>query len=151
MRLTRLTDYALRVLMYAAQHPDRLCTIAEIANAHQISVAHLMKVTHQLGQLGWIITVRGKGGGLRLAHAPEAINLGAVVRDMEPDLHVVECLGDGSTCMLMGNCGLSVMLEGALRQFTDYLDRHTLAEVLLPMSGNKVNVVSWMSSVSSRT
>jgi Rrf2 family nitric oxide-sensitive transcriptional repressor len=91
MRLTTLTDYSMRLLMYVARHPDRLCTIAEIADAYDISAAHLMKVTHQLGLAGWIETVRGKGGGMRLAHAPDAIRLGDVVRSVEPDFRMVEC------------------------------------------------------------
>lgn len=128
MRLTRMTDYALRLLMYAAQHPDRLCTIAEIAREHDISEAHLMKVTHQLAQHGWITTVRGKGGGLRLARPPHEINLGAVVRDMEPDLELVECLSNQSLCQLTGSCGLTGILETALRQFLSHLDAHTLAD-----------------------
>src|SRR5437762_12377457 len=86
MRLTTMTDYALRLLMYVAQQgDDRLCNIAEVAQVYGISEAHLMKVTHQLGMAGWLQTVRGKGGGMRLARRPEDINLGAVVRSIEPD------------------------------------------------------------------
>jgi Rrf2 family protein len=90
MRLTTMTDYAMRLLMYVAQQPDRLCTIAEVANAYGISEAHLMKITHQLGLSGWLETVRGKGGGMRLAAAPADINVGAVVRSIEPDFYLVE-------------------------------------------------------------
>ncbi len=130
MRLTTMTDYALRLLMYAAQRPDRLCTIAEIAQAYAISEAHLMKVTHQLGLRGWIETVRGKGGGMRLAHHPEDINLGAVVRSIEPDFHLVECFATGSACVLTGSCGLTGVLEGALQSFLSHLDGFTLADIL---------------------
>lgn len=136
MRLTLMTDYALRVLMHAAKQPDRLCTIAEVAGAHGISQAHLMKVTHRLALGGWLETVRGKGGGLRLARAPQAINLGAVVRDIEPDFALVECHGVGSRCVLTGRCGLAGVLDEALAAFLRHLDAHTLADVLpraLPM------------------
>ena len=85
MRLTTMTDYALRLLMYVAQRPERLCTIAAVAQAYGISEAHLMKVTHQLGLQGWRETVRGKGGGMRLVHPASTIYLGAVVRGVEPD------------------------------------------------------------------
>ena len=85
MRLTTMTDYSMRLLMYVAQHPERLCTIAEVARAYDISEAHLMKITHQLGLCGWLETVRGKGGGMRLAAAAADINLGAVVRSIETD------------------------------------------------------------------
>jgi len=130
MRLTTMTDYALRLLMYVAQRPDRLCTIAEVAQAYGISEAHLMKITHLLGLQGWIETVRGKGGGMRLARRPEDINLGTLVRGVEPDFQLVECLGTGSTCALTGRCGLAGMLEGALQRFLAHLDEFTLADAL---------------------
>lgn len=134
MRLTSMTDYALRLLMYVAQQPDRLCTIAEVARVHGISRAHLMKITHQLGRAGWIETVRGKGGGMRLAAAPEQIGLGAVVRSMEGDFMLVECLGTGGHCTLTGRCHLTGIVEGALQRFMEHLDRYTLAD-LLPSAG----------------
>ena len=130
MRLTTMTDYALRLLMYVAQQPDRLCTIAEIAQVHAISEAHLMKVTHQLGLQGWIKTVRGKGGGMRLAHPPADINIGAVVRSIEPDFDLVECFATGSQCTLIGNCRLAGLLGGALQSFMAHLDGFTLADLL---------------------
>lgn len=132
MRLTSMTDYALRLLMYLAQQPERLCTIAEIATAHGISQAHLMKITHQLGLAGWIETVRGKGGGMRLAARPTDINLGEVVRSMESDFHLVECFAAGNRCVLSGQCQLSTIIQGALQSFMQHLDRHTLADLLLP-------------------
>ncbi len=130
MRLTTMTDYALRLLMYVAQQPDRLCTIAEIARVHGISEAHLMKVTHQLGLQGWIETVRGKGGGMRLARAPAHVNLGAVVRSIEPDFDLVECFATGSQCTLTGQCRLAGVLGGALQGFMAHLDGFTLADLL---------------------
>lgn len=133
MRLTTMSDYALRLLMYAAQQPERLCTIAEVAQAYAISEAHLMKVTHQLALGGWLVTVRGKGGGLRLARRPEEINLGAVVRSIEPDFSLVECFASGSTCTLTGQCRLTGVLQSALQGFMDGLDRHTLADILPPL------------------
>lgn len=134
MRLSSMADYALRLLMHVAQHPDRLCTIAEIARAHGISEAHLMKITHQLGQAGFITTLRGKGGGMRLAAPPEEIELGAVVRAMEPDLALVECFDrPGNRCALTGNCRLAGVLDAALAAFLAQLDAHTLAD-LAPMT-----------------
>ena len=132
MRLTTMTDYAMRLLMYVAQQPDRLCTIAEIAKVYDISEAHLMKTTHQLGLNGWLETVRGKGGGMRLAAAPVDINLGAVVRSMEPDFYLVDCLTRDTTCSLAGHCKLTGIMSGALQSLMQYLDGYTLADLVPP-------------------
>lgn len=132
MRLTTMTDYALRLLMYVGQRPDRLCTIAEVAQAHGVSEAHLMKVTHALGRSGFLQTVRGKGGGMRLAVEPARINLGAVVREIEPDFMLVECFDSGAGCVLTGNCRLAGVISDALRAFLGHLDSQTLADLLAP-------------------
>jgi Rrf2 family nitric oxide-sensitive transcriptional repressor len=130
MRLTTMTDYSMRLLMYVGQHPERLCTISEVAAAYGISEAHLMKITHQLGLAGWLETVRGKGGGMRLATAPADINLGAVVRSIEPDFSLVDCLTTDNLCMLTGTCRLTAIVSEALQSFMAHLDRHTLADLL---------------------
>lgn len=130
MRLTTMTDYAMRLLMYLGRNPDRLCTIAEITGSYGISQSHLMKVTNRLSRAGWIETIRGKNGGMRLAHAPVDISLGAIVRDMENDLALVECLGDKQSCTLLGNCALPHILSGALARFMEHLDQHSLADLL---------------------
>ena len=130
MRLTTMTDYALRLLMYVAQQPGRLCTISEVAQAYGISEAHLMKVTHLLGLQGWIKTVRGKGGGMHLAHAPRDINLGAVVRGIEPDFALAECFSTSNQCTLTGQCRLAGVLGDALQEFIVHLDGFSLADLL---------------------
>ena len=135
MRLARMTDYAIRMLMYVAQHPDRLCTIAEVAEVYDISQNHLMKITNQLALDGWLETTRGKGGGIRLARPASQIVLGDVVRTMEPDFFIVECFSTGNSCLLTGNCGLTGIMDGALRPFMDHLDAHSLADVLPPAPG----------------
>ena len=125
-----MSDYALRLLMYVAQRRERLCTISEVALAYDISEAHLMKVTHQLGLQGWIETVRGRGGGMRLAHLPSDINLGSVVRSIEPDFALVECFSTGNQCVLTGQCRLASVLGDALNRFMAHLDSFTLADLL---------------------
>lgn len=132
MRLTTMTDYAMRLLMYVAQQPNRLSTIAEVAKVYDISEAHLMKITHQLALNGWLETVRGKGGGLRLAAAPADINLGTVVRSMETDFYLVDCLARETACNLAGNCKLTGIMSGALQSLMQYLDGYTLADLLPP-------------------
>lgn len=137
MRLTTMTDYALRLLMHVARHPDRLCTIAEVAQVYGISEAHLMKVTHQLALAGWLDTVRGKGGGMRLARPPGDIGLGNVVRSVEPDFRLVECMTpEGSACTLDGRCALTGIVDAALQAFLAHMDRYTLADIVPPAGGN---------------
>lgn len=130
MRLTAMTDYAMRLLMYVGRHPERLCTISEIAQAYDISEPHLMKITHRLAQRGWIETVRGKNGGMRLGRRPEDIIIGAVLRDTENDLALVECFATGHRCTLSGHCGLTGIIDGALQKFLEHLDGYTLADIL---------------------
>ena len=132
MRLTTYTDYTLRTLIYLALEPERLARIAEIAKAYGISENHLMKVVHQLGVAGYVETIRGKNGGLRLAVRPEAINLGAVVRRVEPDLDVVPCFSPSGTCRIRPVCALKGVLGDALGAFLAVLDRYTLADLVAP-------------------
>jgi Rrf2 family transcriptional regulator, nitric oxide-sensitive transcriptional repressor len=135
MRLTMMTDYAMRLLMYVAQQPERLCTISEIAKVYDISEAHLMKVTHQLGLAGFIETVRGKGGGMRLAAPAAEISLGDVVRSVEPDFALVECFSGANKCGLTGRCRLSGIVAGARDDFLAHFDRYTLADLAMSVPG----------------
>jgi Rrf2 family nitric oxide-sensitive transcriptional repressor len=131
MRLTTFSDYALRVLMYAAAAGDRLITIEETANAYNISRTHLMKVVNILTRTGYIKGVRGRSGGFTLARPAEAINLGAVVRATEPDFALVECFATGSQCIITRRCRLPEILNEALDAFVGTLDRYTLADIVL--------------------
>ncbi len=133
MRLTVYTDFSLRVLMFLALRGDGLATIAEIAKAYGISKNHLMKVAHQLGLAGYVETVRGKGGGLRLARRPEDIVLGEVVRRTEPDMALVPCFApDDASCAIFPSCALRGALSGARDAFLAALDEHTLADLVRP-------------------
>lgn len=131
MRLTKLSDYALRVLMYAAAAGDRLITIEDTARAYGVSRAHLMKVVNILIRGGFLKGVRGRSGGFTLAKAPRAINLGAVIRATEPDFALVECFATGNQCVVTGACKLPGILNEALGNFAATLDRYSLADVVL--------------------
>ena len=131
MQLTLFTDYSLRVLVFLGAHPDRLCTIFETAEAYRISDNHLMKVVNRLSAAGYIETVRGKGGGMRLSRAPNMVNLGDVVHHMEDRFDIVECFNEEhQDCPLLPACALRSVLADAHRNFMATLDRHTLQDVL---------------------
>ena len=131
MKLTSFTDYSLRVLIYLAAQPGRRATIAEIATAFGVSEHHLTKVVHFLGQNGWLATVRGKGGGLALAMAPELIGVGSVVRHTEGLDVVAECFAEhGGACTIAPVCRLRGVLREALNAFYAVLDGYTLADLV---------------------
>jgi Rrf2 family nitric oxide-sensitive transcriptional repressor len=130
MRLTTFSDYTLRVLMYLALQGERLVTIQEVANAYDISESHLMKVVHQLALNGVVETVRGKGGGLRLAREPTQIRLGEVVRQAEGEAPIVECLSDEPRCSIAPACKLAGVLVRAFDALYAELDRYTLADLV---------------------
>jgi Rrf2 family nitric oxide-sensitive transcriptional repressor len=135
VRLTVYTDYALRVLMYLALRKDQLATIAEIAESYDISKNHLMKVAHQLGVAGYVETVRGRGGGLRLAKPIKAIGLGEVVRYTEPDMAIVSCFEPvNAPCAIQPCCVLKRALKKASDAFVEVLDGYTLADLVQPQA-----------------
>ena len=131
MQLTKFSDYALRVLMYAQAAGDRLVTIDEMAAAYGVSRAHLMKVVNTLTRAGYLTAVRGRHGGLKLAKPAERIRLGDVVRETEPDMALVECFSTGSQCVIDGCCRLPRVMQRALNAFIGELDQHTLASIAL--------------------
>ena len=129
MRLTLFTDYSLRVLLVLATRAGSLVTIADLSEAFDISHPHLMKVAHMLGKSGWVETVRGRNGGMRLSVHPSRINLGTVVRRLETDFSMVECFGENNRCALTGGCKLAAALAKATKAFLDELDGYSLADV----------------------
>jgi Rrf2 family nitric oxide-sensitive transcriptional repressor len=133
MQLTAYTDYTLRTLMgLGAVAPNKL-TMGQLSEAYGISVNHLLKVVNQLAALGYVETTRGKGGGACLARAPGDINIGALVRQVEPELGVVPCLRTGEApCVIAPACRLKHALQSATECFLRELDRYTLADLLGP-------------------
>jgi Rrf2 family nitric oxide-sensitive transcriptional repressor len=130
MRLSDYTDYTLRVLMYCAGNQDRLVTIAEIADQHQVSKNHLMKIVNDLSRQGLLETSRGRGGGLRLLKAPSEIRIGDVLRSSETDFRLVECFDASTdTCTLTPTCRLKKVLRRALAAYFAELDGVTLADI----------------------
>ena len=130
MRLSLQSDYALRTLMFLALRQDQLTTISEVAKRYSISRNHLTKVAHLLGQEGFIKTVRGRAGGLRLSRAPDDINLGKVLRAFENDHSFVECFRETGQCFITPACRLNVVFTNALEGFYGVLDGYTLAALI---------------------
>ena len=126
MRLTRYTDYAMRVLLYLGQEPGRLSSIAEIAKGYGISQNHLMKVVNDLVNSGYLEGVRGRNGGIRLARPASEINVGALIRHTEDNFDLVEC----GSCIIGQACGLTSVLDEALQAFLSVLDGYSLADVI---------------------
>ena len=131
MKLTTFTDYSLRVLIYLAVQPGQRATIAQIAQAFDVSENHLVKVVHFLGKQGWLANVRGKGGGLELGQLPEKIRVGLVVRAAEGGDAVAECFGEsGGDCHIAPNCRLRGVLGEAVTAFYAVLDRYTVEDLV---------------------
>lgn len=132
MQLTLFTDYSLRTLMYLAMHQDRLCASREISERYGISQNHVVKVVHNLSRLGYIKSVKGKGGGICLSKRPDAINLRELIVELEPDLALVECFdAESNTCKIVAECKLKKVLRDALRAFLEALGECTLADIVI--------------------
>lgn len=135
MRLTSYSDYSLRVLLYLALRPDEISTVQEIADGYDISKNHLMKVVNNLTQTGYVTSIRGRSGGLKLAYKPNEICLGEVVRQTEDDFRIVECFNpETNSCKISSDCKLQKILQEALVSFLTVLDQYTLQDLLSPSS-----------------
>jgi Rrf2 family nitric oxide-sensitive transcriptional repressor len=131
VRLTQFSNFAIRVLMYAALKGARPSAVPEMARAYGVSYDHLKKAAAELCRLGYLETVRGRAGGFRLAQPPDAIRIGAVVRRTEREVVLVECFDPATnSCPLIRACQLRVALQEALAAFFAVLDRYTLADLV---------------------
>lgn len=126
MRLTRYTDFAIRTMLYLAAHEDRLCSIGEIAESYGISQNHLMKVASDLAGSGYVQSLRGRGGGLRLARPASEINIGEMVRHTEGQVDLVGC----GSCALAPACGMVCAFKNAVEAFFATLETYSLADIM---------------------
>ncbi|GAB3243604.1 RrF2 family transcriptional regulator [Chitinimonas naiadis] len=137
MQLTRFSDFGLRVLMYLSQHERPApVTIAEIASQFDIPHNHLIKVVNKLGKLGWVTTLRGRNGGLRLAVSADTLHLGKVLRGLEASTELINC--DEPVCVLRGRCLLKRALNAGLDAFYQTMDDYTLADVCAKGTGEAI-------------
>jgi len=132
MRLTLNTDFSLRVLIHVGLCGDKLTTITDIAQSFGISKAHLMKVVNDLSRNGYLETVRGHNGGIRLMREPRRINIGQVVRDTEKQLSIIGCIERKGYCPIERACVLRSALQDATQAFLAVLDTYTLADLIKP-------------------
>ena len=130
MQLAKFTDYALRVLMHLAVSEKHSLSTRQIATMQDAKFNHMAKVTQWLSREGYVDSLRGRSGGLRLAIAPENINIGRLVRALESPDVLVECLRpDGGLCVLSPICGLTPVLRDAQEAFFKTLDQYSLVDL----------------------
>ncbi|MCB9884040.1 MAG: Rrf2 family transcriptional regulator [Planctomycetes bacterium] len=130
MKVSQFTDYALRVLIHVGSRPGERVSIAAVTDAYGVSRNHLNKVVRRLQEGGYLLTFRGRGGGVELALPADQLRIGVLVEDLE-NLQLVECFRADSRCPLTSRCILQTALEQARRAFLDALNRYTLADLLL--------------------
>ena len=131
MRISQFTDYSLRLLILAAARAPGMITVGEVADAYGISRNHLTKVAHELGRAGYLATVRGRGGGIKLAIPAESIRIGRLVKLCESDSTFVECFDSKTNrCAITPVCQLAHALAHAESAFYQDLDAHTLADLV---------------------
>lgn len=131
LRMTQFSNFAIRLLMYAALNAERPSAVPEVARAYRISYDHLKKAEAELSRRGYLETVRGRNGGFRLAKQPAEIRIGEVIRQTEGGASLVECFDpQTNTCPLLEACQFNVALHEALAAFFDVLDRYTLADLV---------------------
>ncbi len=128
MQLTKQTDYAFRVLLYLGDaEGDALANVKDICAFHDISHNHVAKVVVKLTKLGYIESIRGHGGGIRLAKRPKDINVSEVIRDFENTLEPVNCFAP--RCAMLPGCRLKTVLFEAMNDFLESTARYTLADL----------------------
>lgn len=132
MRLTKFSDYAIRVMLFAASRQGERATIEEAAlMIYAISEAHLRKVVRELSQAGFLIGIKGRTGGFALAREPSEIRIGDILRTTETDFAMFECqCAEGDPCLVRSSCRLPPVALRAVRAFLAEFDKMTLSDVL---------------------
>lgn len=131
MRLSLLTDYALRTLIYLAGRSAR-ANVHEVAEFYRISPHHVAKVVHRLARLGYIRSIRGVGGGIEMVRPADEIRVGEVIQACEGNLHLLECVGTPNVCVIQPSCRLKKVLAEAERMQTEYLNSVRLSDIVTP-------------------
>ena len=131
MQISKFTDYTFRALIYLATHTDKLCTVEELATILDVYEHHMKKVIHQLAKTDYILSITGRGGGLKLNTTPDQINLGEVLKLTEDTSQIVECFNDPRTCIYMqSGCKLKGIIGNSMNKFIEEFSSYTLQDVL---------------------
>lgn len=131
MQLSKFTDYTFRVLIYMATYQEELCTVEQLATKLEVSEHHLKKVIHKLAKTDYLISIKGRAGGLKLGLPPEEINLGEVLRITEDNLYIVECIKNEMNCnFIKKECKLKGIIQESLHQFIEVFSKYTLQDIL---------------------
>lgn len=131
MRLTRQTNYAVRMLMYCAANDGQLSRIGDIAEAYSVSELFLFKILQPLTKSGLVVSVRGRNGGIRLGRAATEITLLDVVKVTEENFAMAECFeNDAVECPLVDSCGLNTALRKALAAFFEVLSTYSIDDLV---------------------
>lgn len=131
MNLSKFSDYAFRILIYLANNQDKLCTVEELASNLEISEHHLKKIVHRLGKTEYVISSKGRNGGLKIGMNPKDINLGKVLVITEDSLNISECFSSAKhSCPTNSSCKLKSILRSALDSFINEIGKYTLQDIL---------------------
>lgn len=131
MQLSKFSDYSFRALIYLSRHQEKLCTVEELAQELNTSEHHMKKVIHYLAKTDYIISIKGRSGGVKLGASPDNINLGEILKRTEENLNIVECFGKPEHCPLMeSGCKLKAISTQALRAFVEEFSKYTLQDIL---------------------
>mgnify|MGYP003106020005 FL=1 len=131
MNISKFSDYAFRILIYLAKNQEKLCTVEELASNLEISEHHLKKIVHKLAKTEYIISIKGRNGGLKLGMDPNEINLGKILIITEDNLNMSACFSSARhECARDSTCKFKHILGDALTSFINEISKHTLQELL---------------------
>lgn len=131
MQLSKFSDYALRSLMFLALNNEKLCNIEEMATNLEISEHHLKKIINKLAKTDYIISIKGRNGGVKLGKSPSEINLGDILKITEENLNIVQCFKNNDCCPYFSeNCKLKGIINSSLSHFFNEFSKYTLADII---------------------
>lgn len=131
MYLSKFTDYSFRILIYLGHHPNELFTIEQLSEILDLSTHHLKKIIYKLAKNGYIVSLKGRNGGIKLIMNPKDINLGELLDTTEDNMNIVECFSfENNTCNISGSCKLKPIINQALESFKQKFSEYTLNDIL---------------------